>query len=1420
MKDHVNMTTNIPDPHKEVFVSYGRKDAADFTNALCARLEKEHFKVWRDINKINYGDRWKEVIVKGIGSSEVVIAILSSWAMRNPRSPCNEELQTAHESGRSIVPVRINDCSVPFGLKTRHHIEMQNWDLDKQLTAGIDIVMHVIRTNDYPRNELTDLKHILKPSDPSDEIDRLVTSFIGRESVMGAIEEQVERSGVKVILVEGDPGIGKSAIWANLVKRGIAQAWYRCKNGDQERATPELFVRTVAFHLAVDRSWYRKAILAIQDLPDSINDLKTRLLVLPFRDYSENTSTIIAVDALDEGRNAQGIIPIAEHIRDLAQDLPGNVRFVITCRPDPEIRAKMPSPFVINLKLDSPENIEDIDRYLAFRSNGTRFRQQVQDPKAMTAAIRKRAQGNFLYAVSMMNAIEAGHLDPTELPADMNAYFQLQLERAFADRAAFDRASPILEVLCAALRPLGPDAVAAILDIDPVDVTRVITALPDLFRIENGSYVPFHTTLIDWLARKEAHAFSISSRKGHRSIIAYCQRHLESGRIPKHYHLALLPEHLMAIGDDEGLGRLLTDQRMLDHLDLADPNRARAMYAYAFGTSDREANSAMIERMHALLNTDGTDAPREVRCARMLKVARLLDKLEAFEKSRPLYATLISGMNDGVEIPGTDPGELHMNLAIALRNLAEYDASEREFTLAGEWISSNHGEDGQRHGLWCYRHATLLWQAGKQDEQKKKDMWARSNALYRKAADLLKDAPDPQLIPELLNDHSVLLDNMGDHEASVRACEEGLKLLDRTGTETGTVAAELHFNLAAHRHGLYMANFTRSLQVINPLKDIRDHYTRSHDLFSSVLGADHERPAAVLKSIARLDDLLERVKKLQGIVDGDQAELARYCAHPENMAHHVLALLMPADLGRSFLSEFARTKEGFFLRSLIDLQCAVLHFRNKNAAAMMARMDPLIGFWRKLEAKGILSQLLTYHYFMLDQLAAHDRAKDVLQELIDLIYTGDKPDGDPAMLLVYLGYLRSHDTARASIAVIDRIQSGKLYPQFRSLPTLTRLKATILYSLGDFNAAAEQQALYLEALNSTEPATDDLTLIYSIVSVGLYQKSAGQFDRAMEQYQAALNMAVKRRTEDIELQAHIRGNMASLLRDRGELLPAIEEMNFVVATVRNAKGGDHESCAVELLKRASILLPAGQYPQARNDLGQAIKTIDDRHAPEAIHWNRARGLELLAILQHIEGDAAGSDLTFARAMEHYNACHTSLRPIEREKIEVGISHGRMRHDHGLPDAIGLFAQARSSAGNLLGEKHYLSMLADAWMQLAGTDDEALDGIEQQLMALEQDMGATHPLSLEIRLELALRKSNAAGVKELIGKLTAHECPITHLKAKAHMGLARLLYQAGQVLEADMACDRAIELFDAIKPGHALATSCRRMKHDQAPGIAR
>lgn len=137
---------------KEVFVSYGRSDAAKFADALCARLTAEGHTVWRDIDMIRYGDSWMETIIRSIGSCDEFIAVLSNWAMRNPNSTCMYEINEAASVGRPIIPVRIDECQTHFRVRSRPIIDMHNWNSEKQLTEGLDLILHVISTMEFPSN--------------------------------------------------------------------------------------------------------------------------------------------------------------------------------------------------------------------------------------------------------------------------------------------------------------------------------------------------------------------------------------------------------------------------------------------------------------------------------------------------------------------------------------------------------------------------------------------------------------------------------------------------------------------------------------------------------------------------------------------------------------------------------------------------------------------------------------------------------------------------------------------------------------------------------------------------------------------------------------------------------------------------------------------------------------------------------------------------------------------------------------------------------------------------------------------------------------------------------------------------------------------------------------------------------------------
>ena len=69
-----------PRPGIRLFLGYGRRDAADLANRLCADLEKLSYEVWQDTRQIRAGKEWEDQIVDRLRSTQVVIALLSPHA--------------------------------------------------------------------------------------------------------------------------------------------------------------------------------------------------------------------------------------------------------------------------------------------------------------------------------------------------------------------------------------------------------------------------------------------------------------------------------------------------------------------------------------------------------------------------------------------------------------------------------------------------------------------------------------------------------------------------------------------------------------------------------------------------------------------------------------------------------------------------------------------------------------------------------------------------------------------------------------------------------------------------------------------------------------------------------------------------------------------------------------------------------------------------------------------------------------------------------------------------------------------------------------------------------------------------------------------------------------------------------------------
>ncbi len=111
------------DKGHKVFISYSRKDS-EIAKGICDTLNKLNISYWIDINGVYSGANFKEMIVKAISSSEIVLSLSSENS--NKSDNVAKEISIADKYGKIIIPVRLDTS--PMNPK-------MDYDL-----AGIDFV--------------------------------------------------------------------------------------------------------------------------------------------------------------------------------------------------------------------------------------------------------------------------------------------------------------------------------------------------------------------------------------------------------------------------------------------------------------------------------------------------------------------------------------------------------------------------------------------------------------------------------------------------------------------------------------------------------------------------------------------------------------------------------------------------------------------------------------------------------------------------------------------------------------------------------------------------------------------------------------------------------------------------------------------------------------------------------------------------------------------------------------------------------------------------------------------------------------------------------------------------------------------------------------------------------------------------------
>jgi hypothetical protein len=343
-------------------------------------------------------------------------------------------------------------------------------------------------------------------------VEERTRDFVGREHVFRAINGHLadEQFGSGYILIRGEPGIGKTALLAQLVKLhgyvhhfNVATQNIRSTRDFLANVCAQLIVRYDLPHLLLPPG-------STQD-SGFLSQLLTEAAALP-----ERGPVVVLVDSLDEAEGAPS--QTGANRLCLPPNLPAGVFLIVTSRELAELELFVDRRRDIYLEENYPQNAEDVRLYIrSFVAKHpdemrTRLGEWGVDEAQFTGIIGDKSEGNFMYLVYVLQDILAGALtretidDIDNLPKGLQGYYvrHWRVMRA-QDRDRFERLyEPVVCQLAVAREPVSVDQLAEWTKLPPLRVRDVIRDWRQFLNEDKGPrgegiFRIYHTSFQDFL---------------------------------------------------------------------------------------------------------------------------------------------------------------------------------------------------------------------------------------------------------------------------------------------------------------------------------------------------------------------------------------------------------------------------------------------------------------------------------------------------------------------------------------------------------------------------------------------------------------------------------------------------------------------------------------------------------------------------------------------------------------------------------------------------------------------------------------------------------------------------------------------------------------------------------------------------------
>ena len=366
--------------------------------------------------------------------------------------------------------------------------------------------------------------------------------------------------------MNGLAGTGKSTIAQTVAERVFADgqlgASFFCSRDFEDRSNLQFIFPTLAVQLARRYTKFRSnfILLARSDpgiAHESLYNQMNKLIVGPFK--KSTISAVIVIDALDECKDEEPASAILSVLGQFMSQIP-KVKFFITGRPEPRIRAGFHLPLLANMtdicvlhEVESTQVNNDIQLFFRHKFLELKAcRQGLGDwpVEAQLDLLCERAAGLFVYAMATIKFIEKQNSNPRKRldlllqspensayegktkfkpNATLDLLYMSILQEAFSDENPEDDPSvrSVLGAVILTVNPLSPSAIATLLGFDTEDVFLSLSSIHSLLTLE-GIYhpvQPFHKSFPDFIidpARCVNQRFTVSPPNHHMELLVGC----------------------------------------------------------------------------------------------------------------------------------------------------------------------------------------------------------------------------------------------------------------------------------------------------------------------------------------------------------------------------------------------------------------------------------------------------------------------------------------------------------------------------------------------------------------------------------------------------------------------------------------------------------------------------------------------------------------------------------------------------------------------------------------------------------------------------------------------------------------------------------------------------------------------------------